>query len=155
MPPRRIGLVDGKNTLFFAFVIDDHDEVQRANPLDEENELLYCILAKDDLLDHDAAVEQRLELSEPEVDRAQLVEDVLRDQDRVSEHLRAVAFSHTLESTSTLRHRTCDRTGDGTRHAAFDQDQRGCCATDNGFAECMRELANRLFAFEGWRLAGG
>ena len=104
MPPRRIGLVDGKNTLFFAFVIDDHDEVQRANPLDEENELLYCILAKDDLLDHDAAVEQRLELSEPEVDRAQLVEDVLRDQDRVSEHLRAVGVGHAVKSTSTLRH---------------------------------------------------
>ena len=54
-----------------------------APPLDEQHQLLQGLSKRLGLIDHNATVEERLELSQPEVDRSHLVEDVLGEEDRI------------------------------------------------------------------------
>ncbi len=49
MPPCRIGFVDSNDTLLLPCVVNDHDEVERSCPLDQEHDLLHGVGLEADL----------------------------------------------------------------------------------------------------------
>ena len=70
-------------------IVHDGDNVQRPNPVDDEDELLQLGRSELPLLDHLGGGERGIELGEGAVEQAELVERVLAQQSRVSPHFRA------------------------------------------------------------------